>query len=296
MEVSNPPAQRWTFDANGLAPHADISRLQCATNIFSETVLNNVINFWESNGNIGWIEIETGGGYANPLAGQPGQPDRLRWPHEDVPITRLPNQWSCRANSPEWAEASAFYAERSNNLLEGDPPTENWPQVYQQCRINPSLAIWRVLHGMRRVPVTVELSHAAEAYQAPQFIEGFQPTWRVEKAELERDWVNLSRRECSAGALMWRKEGGELIPLDEKETYTGPTLCWHAGMGSPCYAPHPLDEGSVPPRIVTGQSPSKRKIGRSSGGGSGGRDWVARGRKRKGSGKGDEPNPEEQAV
>ena len=136
---------------------------------------------------------------------------------------------------------------------------------------------------MRLVPVTVELSHHAEAYHDPNIIPGYQPTWRVERTELERDWVNLSRRVCTAGALMWRKyDTGELIPLDENDAYVGPTLCWHAGIGSPCYGPHPMEEGSIPPRGVTGLSPSKRKIGKPSGGGKGGREWVKRGRKRGG--------------
>ena len=141
METSGPPEgvqERKVFAAGGPAAHPPMSRMHCTTNIFSQRVQESVVAHWEAQGNVQEFEIETGGGYLNPAFGQPGEPERLRWSNLVVPLTRLPNQWSCRANSAEWAEASAFYAQRRTEPQPGDPPPEDWPRTYQQCRINPS--------------------------------------------------------------------------------------------------------------------------------------------------------------
>lgn len=83
-------------------------------------------------------------------------------------------------------------------------------------------------------------------YHSAGIIAGFQPDkWHVEVTNLETHWCNESRKICSALAAMWRKPGGTLISHEEKNTYTGLTMCPHAAYGMPLLRTLPNGEGSA---------------------------------------------------
>lgn len=240
--------------------------------------------------------ITTGGGYESLQVGEDGEPLRLRFPAVGTYAIRIGGNHSARAPiegnpgaRPETAEFQSFYDARRNNRLPHDPPS--LPNRYTQYRYNPSGVLWRLSHRLpddpdecRKLPVTVEISHLAEAYHRPSIMEPlfgeFRDSYKIEYTELEKDYVNLSRQQCARFGLMWRKPDGELILPEEIDEYVGPTMCWHGGFGSPCYGPYPAADEHEPV-AVTGVTPSKRKIGTGSGG-QGGRAWVARGRKSSG--------------
>jgi hypothetical protein len=251
-----------------------MSRRWCLTNTLSYSTCVALRDWWLGTGWLTPIVITTGGGR-----------NGVRWPDREVLVwNRNYSSVACRANSHEWHDI--------NEYIQGLPAEvrADMPHAYNQATVNPHYILWRAdwyerggalgreaENIPRYCPVTLELSHHAEAYHNPQSLPGFQPYWRVEAFEFEQDWINLSRQVCRTGGLMWRKpDTGALIPADEIEDYTGPTLCWHAAFGSPCYGPHPGPEAPPP----TGFSPAKRRGGKTSGGeGRGGRDMAKRGRK-----------------
>jgi hypothetical protein len=142
-----------------------------------------------------------------------------------------------------------------------------------------SLLMWRYTHrepddqGLcRRLVAGLQVSHLAEAYDdfdwpdVPEWnrelhelgkpggkklkrgqrltdlpAPGFNPGHRVELTELESREVNASRQLCSRFALMWRNaHDWSIIPRAE----AGPNnviACPHAGMGFPCFGPHPTE-------------------------------------------------------
>ena len=60
---------------------------------------------------------------------------------------------------------------------------------------------------------------------------------------MEAQEINESRKVCSILGLIWRRpETGESIAEDEFAVYRGPTCCFHALFGMPCYAPYPARE------------------------------------------------------
>lgn len=270
-----------------------MSRLQCHANVFSTQALEQLKTHWIQTGKLHEISIMTGGGYpvadanGDEILDEEGNQLRQRWPIVKTYYSTAAPNTTARANSLEWADAKAVLDYRRANPLEGDPPTAELPTHQTGIRVNPSQVLWRLSHRnpanpdeCRMIPVTVEISHCAESYHSEAFLPGFKDHWKVEHTELEKDFINLSRRECTRLCYMWREpDSGEFIPFEERDTYDGPTLCPHAAYGTPCYGPHPLEPGAPAMRAVTGMTPSKRKIGQPSGGGPQGRPYVKRGRK-----------------
>lgn len=132
------------------------------------------------------------------------------------------------------------------------------PTKPNQVVVTLSHLMWRLTHRLAdgsfpKVPVVAEVSHKAEAYSLVN-----QPHWnkaKVELSELESSAVNESRKLCTQFGLMWLKAGsGQLISADERDTYCGPTMCPHASLGSPCYAPYPAQYARP-----TGLTPNPRK-------------------------------------
>lgn len=148
--------------------------------------------------------------------------------------------------------------------------------------------MWRYTHRNEDgtyplVPAVAEISHKAEGYSAAH------PEWgkgKVELSELESADVNESRKICTRFGLMWRKPNGNRIAEDERDSYSGATMCFHGAFGSPCYAPYPAHwigpSGATPNLRKRGGKKRDRDDGGSGGndGGSGG------GKKKKGGGGG----------
>lgn len=245
-----------------------------------------------------------------------GNVRRERWPDQPMGVVKVANLTcrSARKTLPdgteEWASAEtraliAFYVDRRLNPREGDPSPDQYRLDPESIHINCTDILWRRNHPIdseqyRMVPNSIEHSHAAESYERafkatpalapmqwsdnyrlygmkPTSMEGDTPFDSNVAGWVEAPFINGSRRMCTATLAMWRKaDTGEIIPLDDKDTYTGPTLCWHAAFGAPCYGPHP-NECELEPRGATGQTPNKRKGGGPSGGG--GDDRAKPGRK-----------------
>lgn len=135
-----------------------------------------------------------------------------------------------------------------------------------QFKVNIAQVVWRFQHrteegACRKLPVNLEISHQAEAYHAAGLFPGlglgesYRTGFKVEVSNLETEEVNESRKVCNEQALMWRKpDTGELIPPEEVASYRGPTLCFHASFGIPCYAPYPEGED-----VATLKTPTKRR-------------------------------------
>ena len=133
----------------------------------------------------------------------------------------------------------------------------NRPTNVNQVNVSLANFMWRYTHrnvngSYPLIVETAEISHRAEGYSAAN--AGWTNA-KVELTELESADVNESRKTCTVWGLMWRKPDFSLI--EPEEDYAGPTLCPHAAVGSPCYAPYPAV--IVGP---TGGTPNPRKARR----------------------------------
>ena len=194
--------------------------------------------------------VETGGGR-----------NGVRWPSRTVTVT---TRTQIRPNA-----GSAPDIQIRNWRMANVPDEPVGAQIY----VNTSHLLWRRSHlfdgSPRHVMQTVELSHHAESYHTQAIMQGihgvpisFVSQCRVEIAEMEMSLMNETRKLCTRFAMMWRYPNGDIIPLAQVATYTGPTMCPHSTLGgTPCYAPRPTEGGA---RAPTGKTPSKRKIGRTS--------------------------------
>jgi hypothetical protein len=228
----------------------------CIENAFSKNTIIRIYSALVNNGSLQPITIRTGGG-RNGVAFPALQV--MRGNHTFATI-KANNQFKLSnhvGGQPALTEIHAYYA--SHPDMGNAPATLNG--------VNCSLAnfMWRYTHRLPDdsfplIPATAEISHLAEGYSAAN-----RAAWgeaKVEYTQLESHDVNESRKTCSLFGLMWMKPGGEIIA--EHEGYSGPSMCPHASIGSPCYAPYPAAW-----RTPTGETPNPRKQRRKSGGGGG---------------------------
>lgn len=141
------------------------------------------------------------------------------------------------------------------------------PSEAPQFKINVGQLAWRYQHRTedgryRKIPINLEISHMAEAYHGEGLFPRANPYrtgYKIELSNMEVAEVNESRKICNEQALMWRKpETGELIRPEEVNQYRGPTCCFHAAFGVPCYAPYPVEED-----VATLKTPRKNRGKRS---------------------------------
>lgn len=228
-----------------------IGRLDNYVNIWSVDRCHELVDYFESAGKLRRIMIETGGGR-----------NGIRFPRQEVfvsfqtqfGLSASPSdprnkalsdieQWfearrATRTAAIETASAIEDPQERAEALQMANSMVAYDMPIVTSINASMSQLIYRHRTG-RPVLTILELSHLAEAYHSSSVIAGWTRYARVEYALHESHHINESRKVCNNFGLMWRKPDGDLIPPEEKDTYAGPTLCWHAGMGSPCYGPYP---------------------------------------------------------
>jgi len=183
------------------------------------------------------IVIETGGGYVDPHTGRP-----VRWPAVTTHLSKYSAPGgTAQVNIPARQLASINAARAARDQA---------PITSSGNKQAVHLILWRA-DTQRPLPKNWVVSHCAEAYHRDTVIPGWVSGWKVEIHNCEDDATNESRKRCAADALMWRKAcNGELILPADKDSYTGPTMCPHASLGRPCYAPYPLAQ-----RAPTGTTP-----------------------------------------
>lgn len=185
--------------------------------------------------------ISTGGGYLN------AQGVRVRWPDVTAdfscysaptgqPQVTVPVNSLAKAQIVSWYESQGF-------------PTDD-PSI---VKLNVSGLMWRSTHQYREIPVSVEISHLAEAYHNaanwPVGLPPYLPGFRCEVSELEDWFINESRKPCARFGLMWRSAlDGSVLSADS----TDPSMCWHGTLlGSPCYGPRPCQDFEPAPPAST---------------------------------------------
>lgn len=131
------------------------------------------------------------------------------------------------------------------------------------------------------LPLNVEMAHLAPAYAGTRASNGERITQVLETVACTSE-MNESMKPCARYGLMWRKAiGGAVIQPEERDTYVGPTSCFHGHIPGhfSCYGPPPEPDLSTPtkkrvrsPKLVTGHTAERvdRFAGRKGGGGRGG--------------------------
>ena len=232
------------------------SRGDRPVNLLSDRAVDELIRHAVQNSRLREVSVETGGRdpvstYASYLASSGQSQFRVSEEH-----------------------CGTAWREIFRDLQERDPA--RLLTVPLQFKVNLAQLVWRYRHrtadgAYRKLPVSLEVSHQAEAYHADGLFPGllwgerYRTGYKIELSNLETAEVNESRKVCNEQALMWRKpDTGELIPLEEVQSYRGPTQCHHAALGIPCYAPYPAGEDAATLRTPKKNRGKRSRTGRGS--------------------------------